>query len=68
MEKSELLTLEEIHSMENQPETIRIEFIRYNNWATHQVLQACQNLSEDQLDTAAPCFTSSGQKQTTSAG
>lgn len=40
--------------MENQPETILVEFIRYNNWANHQVLQACQNLSEDQLDTAAP--------------
>jgi uncharacterized damage-inducible protein DinB len=40
--------------MENHPETILVEFIRYNNWANHQVLQACQNLSEEQLDTAAP--------------
>ena len=40
--------------MENQPETILAEFIRYNSWANHQVLQACQNLSEDQLNTAAP--------------
>jgi uncharacterized damage-inducible protein DinB len=40
--------------MENQPETFLVELIRYNNWANHQVLQVCQNLSEDQLDTAAP--------------
>jgi hypothetical protein len=38
MEKSELLTLHEIHSMENQPRTILIEFIRLNNWAYHKVL------------------------------
>lgn len=30
------------------------EFILYNNWANQQVLQACQNLSEDQLATTIP--------------
>jgi len=30
------------------------EFILYNNWANQQVLQACQNLSEDQLSTKMP--------------
>lgn len=40
--------------MENQPESFLVEFIRYNNWANHQVLQACQDLSEEQLDTAVP--------------
>ena len=30
------------------------EFILYNNWANKQVLQACQNLSEDQLATMIP--------------
>jgi uncharacterized damage-inducible protein DinB len=40
--------------MENQPEPILVEFIRYNNWANQQVLQACQNLSDEQLDSAVP--------------
>ena len=31
-----------------------MEFIRYNNWANQQVLQACQNLSEDQFATMIP--------------
>ena len=31
-----------------------MEFILYNNWANQQVLQACQNLSEDQLATTSP--------------
>jgi uncharacterized damage-inducible protein DinB len=31
-----------------------MEFILYNNWANQQVLQACQNLSEDQLSTMIP--------------
>ncbi|RPI25540.1 MAG: hypothetical protein EHM70_19950 [Chloroflexota bacterium] len=31
-----------------------MEFILYNNWANQQVLQACQNLSEDQLTAATP--------------
>ena len=30
------------------------EFILYNNWANQQVLQACQNLSEDELATMIP--------------
>ena len=31
-----------------------MEFILYNNWANQQVLQACQNLSEDQLAEVIP--------------
>lgn len=31
-----------------------MEFILYNNWANQRVLQACQNLSEDQLVTMIP--------------
>jgi uncharacterized damage-inducible protein DinB len=31
-----------------------IEFVLYNNWANQQVLQACQNLSEDQLAAEIP--------------
>src|SRR3990172_12424708 len=30
------------------------EFIRYNNWANQQVLQACEDLSDDQLATSMP--------------
>jgi uncharacterized damage-inducible protein DinB len=30
------------------------EFIRYNNWANLQVLEACQNLSQDQLAVTIP--------------
>jgi len=37
-----------------QPETILAELIRYNNWANQQVLEACQNLGEDQLATQIP--------------
>ncbi len=33
----------------NPSESPFMEFILYNNWANQQVLQACQNLSEDQL-------------------
>ena len=35
-------------------ESTFMEFILYNNWANQQVLQACQNLSEDQLATMIP--------------
>ncbi len=40
--------------MENQPESILVELIRYNNWANAQVLAACQKLTADQLAAAAP--------------
>ena len=40
--------------MQNQPETFLIELIRYNNWANAQVIAACQTLSEEQFDAAAP--------------
>jgi uncharacterized damage-inducible protein DinB len=40
--------------MENQPEAILVELIRYNNWANAQVIAACQKLSEDQLAATAP--------------
>jgi uncharacterized damage-inducible protein DinB len=40
--------------VQNQPDTFLVDLIHYNSWANHQVLQACQTLSEDQLDTAAP--------------
>ena len=33
---------------------IFMEFILYNNWANQQVLQACQNLDEDQLAALIP--------------
>jgi len=35
--------------MDALPETTMAEFIRYNNWANQQVLEACQKLTEDQL-------------------
>jgi uncharacterized damage-inducible protein DinB len=31
-----------------------VEFIRYNNWANQKVIQACQNLSQDQLSVKIP--------------
>ena len=40
--------------MQNQPESILVELIRYNNWATQQVLAMCKGLSEEQLATSAP--------------
>ena len=40
--------------MENQPETTLVELIRYNNWANAQILAACQELTPDQLASAAP--------------
>jgi uncharacterized damage-inducible protein DinB len=40
--------------MENQPESILVELIRYNNWANAQVFAACLNLSADQLAASAP--------------
>ena len=35
--------------MQTLPGTTLAEFIRYNNWANQQVLEACQKLSEEQL-------------------
>lgn len=40
--------------MESLPETTLAEFIQYNNWANQQVLQACQELNEDQLAATMP--------------
>jgi len=40
--------------MEALSETTLAEFIRYNNWANQQVLEACQKLNEDQLAAAMP--------------
>jgi len=40
--------------METLPESTLVELIRYNNWANQQVLQACQKLSEAQLETSMP--------------
>ncbi len=31
-----------------------LEFVLYNNWANQQVLQACQNLSQEQLAATIP--------------
>lgn len=40
--------------MENQPEAILVELIRYNNWANAQVFAVCLNLAADQLAASAP--------------
>ena len=40
--------------MDARPESTFMEFILYNNWANQQVLQACQNLSKDQLAATTP--------------
>ena len=40
--------------MEAVPETMLAEFIRYNNWANQQVLEACQKLDEAQLAATMP--------------
>lgn len=40
--------------MENKPESMLVEFIRYNNWANAQVFAACLALSESQLAAKAP--------------
>ena len=40
--------------MDALSESSFMEFIRYNNWANQQVLQACQNLSKDQLAALIP--------------
>jgi uncharacterized damage-inducible protein DinB len=43
-----------VHSMNSNAELTILEFIRYNNWANQKVLQACQNLNEDQLALSSP--------------
>ena len=40
--------------MDARSESTFMEFILYNNWANQRLLQACQNLSEDQLATMIP--------------
>jgi uncharacterized damage-inducible protein DinB len=40
--------------MQSQAEPTLVELIRYNNWANAQVLVACQELTAEQLATAAP--------------
>lgn len=40
--------------MAAQSDTTVAEFIRYNNWANRQVLDACRQLSEDQLSATIP--------------
>ncbi|MCI0560693.1 MAG: DinB family protein [Nitrososphaera sp.] len=40
--------------MDALSESTFMEFILYNNWANQQVLQACRNLSEEQLATMIP--------------
>jgi uncharacterized damage-inducible protein DinB len=44
----------EIFNMENQPETILVELIRYNNWANAQIFDVCQALTADQQAASAP--------------
>jgi len=40
--------------MDAQTESTFLEFILYNNWANQKVLQACQNLIEEQMDAKIP--------------
>jgi uncharacterized damage-inducible protein DinB len=40
--------------MDESTQTMMTEFILYNNWANQQVLQTCQNLSEEQLTAVIP--------------
>ena len=40
--------------MDTIPETTLAEFIRYNNWANQQMLEACQTLNEAQLVARLP--------------
>jgi uncharacterized damage-inducible protein DinB len=40
--------------METQPEPTLVALIRYNNWANAEILAACQNLTEEQLDSTVP--------------
>ncbi len=40
--------------MDNQPESLLIELIRYNNWANAQVIAACRELTAEQLAATTP--------------
>jgi uncharacterized damage-inducible protein DinB len=40
--------------MDNPAESTLVELIRYSNWANAQVLAACQDLTDEQLDTGTP--------------
>lgn len=40
--------------MDSTPESLHVEFVRYNTWANLRLLDVCQALTEDQLHTAAP--------------
>lgn len=40
--------------MQNQPESMLIELIRYNNWANAQVFAVCQKLIPEHLAASAP--------------
>lgn len=40
--------------MDASSQPVIVEFIRYNNWANQQVLEACQGLSQEQLAAAEP--------------
>ena len=40
--------------MEAHTDATLMQFILYNNWANGKLLQACQNLSEDQLNAMIP--------------
>jgi uncharacterized damage-inducible protein DinB len=46
--------IQEVSSMDIQPEGTLIELVRYNNWANAQVLAACQELTASQLAATAP--------------
>jgi uncharacterized damage-inducible protein DinB len=45
---------QEVPSMQNQPESVLVELIRYNNWANAKVLAACRTLDAGQLAATAP--------------
>jgi len=40
--------------METTPESTLAELIRYNNWANQQVLDECQKLSNEELESSMP--------------
>ncbi len=40
--------------METQPEMTLVEFVRYDQWATQQLLTACMSLDEETLTTDIP--------------
>ena len=40
--------------MTNTPDTIAAEFLYYNRWANLQLIDACLDLTPDQLASSAP--------------